>query len=104
MSITFNSVPQRRKRIPKRRVFRKYPRVKILRDYYLKMLKGDRWQFRQDAMITDAYLQQIYGGWSLASYALAVRIERASKGKIRPVDLGHSLSEASARTLCDCQN
>ena len=103
MSTTLNSDLQQPKRLPKRRVLRRYPRVKLLRDFYLKLLKDNRWQFRQDAMVSDAYLQQIYGGWSLASYALAVRIEKASNGKVRPSDLGHCLSEESVRTSRDCQ-
>ena len=104
MSATSSLSSQQQKRLLKRRVVRRYPRVKILRDYYLKLLKDDRWQFRQDAMVTDAYLQQVYGGWSLASFALAVRIEKASNGKVRPLDLGHRFSEGSVRTRCDCQD
>lgn len=103
MSKPLDSVAQRQKGPRKRRVVRKYPKVKILRDYYLQLLKDDRWQFRQDAMVTDAYLQQIYGGWSIASYSLAVRIEKASNGKIRPLDLGHRFSEESVSIPCDRQ-
>ena len=85
-------MPSQGKQAVRRRVVRTYPRVKTLRDYYLNLLKHERWQFCQDAQISEAYLHQIYGGWSIASYTLSMRIEQASAGKVKIAHLGHDLS------------
>lgn len=98
------AISQFKKRTTRQRVVRRYPQVKVLRNFYLKLLKDERWQFRQDAQITEAYLHQIYGGWSIASCELSLRIERASNGRIRLADLRHDLSTRSSIMHCDGPN
>lgn len=67
----------------RKRIVRPYPPAVELRLFYLGMTKDDRWEFCKRATTTAGYLNQIFGGWTLASLSVARRIEGASDGRIR---------------------
>jgi hypothetical protein len=71
-------VQPRRRRVP-----RPHLRKTVLRNFYITLSRDERFEFCRRALTSGGYLSQIYGGWTLASVAVSLRIEAASGGVIR---------------------
>lgn len=85
----------------KKRVVRKCAKRPALRKFYLSLTKDARYDFLVAAQTTAAYVQQIYGGWCAASAAVALRIERATAGKVAAWQIRPGLYEKPATSASD---
>lgn len=82
--------------VKRKKIIRKNTRKLLLRKFFLRMSADDRYEFLKVAETSQAYLQQIYGGHTLASESLAKRIEIASYDTVSAWHLRPDLFEKPA--------
>ena len=77
-----------------------YGKKNELRDYYLALDKKQRNQFAGQVGTTTGHLHQIYHGYSKCNEAVAIEIDKFTKGKIKCDDLCPDVDFAYLRKLC----